>query len=340
MTPFLLNYICEPITKAPLKLMNAVTNKDGNILSGELISAKGKRYPIVNGIPRFIEMVSIKSVESFGDEWNYFNFIDFKSNWLSHTVLNTFGTTDIFKGKLIVDAGGGSGSQTKWFLEYGASHVILMDLSHSVDDVVQRNLAGLKNVDIIQCSIDSPPLRNESIDGIIYCHNVIQHTPSVEKTARALYQLTAKNGEFVFNCYPLNDQGFFRWIRFHIIYEPLRYVLSRMPFGIILGYARIMSAFRLIPLLGILFEKMYLCVQGDLPYNVEENIMQKIKRRFKNTCLNTFDAFGSHQFQHHKSDDEIRSLIRELQPDDSKILNLEKYFHRPAPVGCALRIIR
>ena len=125
--------------------------------------------------------VPTASVDSYGDEWNFFNFTDFKINWLKHTVANTFGSTDAFKGKLIVDAGAGSSAQTKWFAEYGARHVIMMDLSHSVDDVVQRNLVGLNNIDVIQCSIDAPPQRDNCIDGIVYCHNVIQHTPSVEK---------------------------------------------------------------------------------------------------------------------------------------------------------------
>lgn len=96
----------------------------------------------------------------------------------------------------------------------------MLDLSHSVDDVVKRNLAGVKNVDIIQCSIDAPPLRDESIEGIVYCHNVIQHTPSVEKTAHALYSLVAPGGEFVFNCYPLNDKGLVRWGRFPSVSTP------------------------------------------------------------------------------------------------------------------------
>ncbi len=199
MTPFLLNYICEPVTKAPLKLENPVFDKDGNIQRGDLVTPSGKKYPIINGIPRFVDFDFAKTVQSFGNEWNHFNFIDHKINWLAHTVANTFGSTEAFQGKLIVDAGGGSGSQTKWFAEYGARHVILMDLSHSVDDVVLRNLVGLKNIDVIQCSIDAPPIKNESIDGIVYCHNVIQHTPSVEKTAHALYALTAPSGEFVFN---------------------------------------------------------------------------------------------------------------------------------------------
>lgn len=80
---------------------------------------------------------------------------------------------------------GGRGAQSKLFAEYGARHIIMMDLSHSVDDGVHRNLVGLKSVDVIQCSIDAPPLLDQPIDGIVYCHNVIQHTPSVEKTAQS-----------------------------------------------------------------------------------------------------------------------------------------------------------
>ena len=287
MTPNLLNYLCEPITKAPLQLVDSVTIADGTIQSGGLVSPSGKRYPIINGIPRFVNDVPTASVDSFGDEWNYFNFTDFKINWLKHTVANTFDSTDVFKGKLIVDAGGGSGAQTKWFAEYGAKHVIMMDLSHSVDDVVRRNLTGLKNVDVIQCSIDAPPLRDQCIDGIVYCHNVIQHTPSVEKTAHTLYALTAPGGEFVFNCYPLNDQGLVRWVRFHLIYKPLRALLSRMPFEVIIFYSRLMALLRLVPGLGLFLEKSGFCVMGDVPKLPAESPWAYMKRCFKNTSLNT-----------------------------------------------------
>jgi len=340
MTPNLLQFLCEPITKAPLVLHDAQQDADGNIISGNLVTAAGQRYPIINGIPRFVDFVPTASVKSFGDEWNYFNFTDFKVNWLKHTVANTFGSTDAFQGKLIVDAGGGSGAQTKWFAEYGAKHVIMMDLSHSVDDVVKRNLMGLKNVDVIQCSIDAPPLKDQSIDGIVYCHNVIQHTPSVERTAHALYALTALGGEFVFNCYRLNDQGLVRWVRWHLIYKPLRAVLSRMPFTIIMAYARLMAALRLVPGLGAILEKSMLCVMGDVPRIDGESAGQYHKRCFKNTSLNTFDWFGSHSFQHHKSEGAIRALVTAIQPDPTKVRNMEKFFLRPPKIGCALRVYR
>jgi hypothetical protein len=49
----------------------------------------------------------------------------------------------------------------------------MLDLAHSVDEVVQSNLYELKKVDVIQCFIEALPLRDKSINGIVYCHNVI-----------------------------------------------------------------------------------------------------------------------------------------------------------------------
>jgi uncharacterized protein YbaR (Trm112 family) len=339
MTPFFLSLIADPQTKTPLKLKNE-QYKGGLIISGVLEAENGSKYPIVNGIPRFLEDKDRTSVESFGDQWNYLNFIDFKAQWLNHTVKHTFGSVDYFKDKIIVDAGGGSGAQTRWFLEYGAKHVILLELSNSVDEVVKNNLEGFDNVDVVQCSIDQPPILNSSVKGIVYCHNVIQHTPSVEKTAAALWNTVAKGGEFVFNCYPLNDQGLLRWIRFNLIYKNLRRVLSRMPFKVILAYANFVSILRLIPVFGKLLEKLNIVTQGDVPRIDGENIYKRLKRRFKASQLNTFDAYGSHSFQHHKSDFEILKLVISLQNDKNKIHNLDEYFKRPKPIGCALRLFK
>jgi ubiquinone/menaquinone biosynthesis C-methylase UbiE len=343
MTPYLLSYLFDPISKEPLTLENAVYDSNGHIISGNLKSSNGAIYPVINGIPRFIEHSELsKTVESFGDEWNFFNFIDFKINWLSHTVKNTFGSTAVFKDKIVVDAGGGSGAQTLWILESGAKHVIMMDLSHSVDDVVQRNLkpSGFLNYDVIQCSIDAPPIRPQSVNGIVICHNVIQHTPSVEETAKSLFQIVAPGGEFVFNCYPMNDEGIIRWVRFHWIYSPLRALLSSLPFWAILAYARLLGIIRLIPILGWITEKVGICVQGDVPVIEGESLFKRLERRYKATVLNTFDGFGSHEYQHHKTNQEILDLVSLLQPNSEKILNTDKYFIRPQPIGCALRVYR
>jgi ubiquinone/menaquinone biosynthesis C-methylase UbiE/uncharacterized protein YbaR (Trm112 family) len=343
MLPELLNYLCDPLTGEALTLSSPVYDENGDrVIAGTLKGPNGTVYPIVNGIPRFVPMENQRfGVNSFGDQWNYFNFTDFKSHWLNHTVANTFGSPDVFKGKIIVDAGGGSGAQALWMLESGAKHVIVLELSHSVDDVMQQNLgtSGFKNYDIIQCTIDQPPIRDDAIDGMVICHNVIHHTPSVENTANALFKLVGPGGEFVFNCYPLNDEGLLRWVRFHVIYKPLRRLLSRMPFGVNLAYARAMGVLRMVPALGLLLEKAGLCMQGDVP-RTDQGLAARLRHRYRATVLNTFDWYGSHAYQHHKTNAEIQLLVAQLQPDPTKVLNYQKYFSRPTPIGCALRIFK
>ena len=342
MTRTLLNYLCEPVTKAPLTLTDEVMDSIGQIISGLLVSSSGASFPIINGIPRFVwEKNDLQTVESFGDEWNYFNFTDFKAHWLNHTVSNTFGSSAVFRDKLVVDAGGGSGAQTLWMLESGARHVIMLELSHSVDGVVQQNLSplGFESYDVVQCSIDQPPLRDRIIDGIVLCHNVIQHTQSVEKTARALFALVGQGGEFVFNCYTRTEKrSVLRWMKSRMIYRPLRGVLSRCPFGAILTYSHIMAVLRSLPAIGWVIEKAGFCLRGDVPRTGK--FWQHLAHSYRATVLNTFDLFGSHAYQHLKTESELRKLIKELQPDETKVKNVDRTFSTPRPIGCLFRIFR
>lgn len=331
----LLDYLCDPIDKSELELENPVYDKTRNIIEGMLTSKSGRNYFIRDGIPRFVgNDVNQKSVESFGNEWNYFNFDQFKTNWLNHTVKNTFGSPDIFRGKVIVDAGAGSGMQSLWMSQSGADYIISLELSHSVDGIMKENLQQVDNVDVVQCSIDQPPIKDSVIDGIVVCHNVIQHTRSVEDTARALWCIVSQGGEFVFNCYAKNDLGLIRKLRLKL-YSVLRNFFSQRSFRFLLNYSRLMSILRFIPILGLLLEKSSVMVRGDIPKGPHY-----IKRCYIAGVLNTFDCYGSHSYQHLKSDDEIKRLITALQPDSSKVLNVKQYFSMPQPIGCALRLFK
>lgn len=331
----MLEYLCDPIDKSVLSLERISHEENGNIIEGNLVSEGGRHYPIRNGVPRFVEHDDVReTVNSFGDEWNVFNFDHFQLNWLNHTVKNTFGSLDVFRGKVIVDAGAGSGMQSVWMREAGANLVIALELSHSVDGIMQKNIQGIDNIEVVQCSIDMPPIKDGSIDGMVYCHNVIQHTPSVKKTSEALWKIVGKNGEFVFNCYGKNDLGFIRTARFYINGK-LRNFLSKRSFKFLLYYSRVMALIRFVPLIGFILEKSNLMYRGDVPKGE-----QYLKRAYKAGLLNTFDWFGSHHNQHYMADEDIKTLIKELQPDTTKIKNLEKYFLRPVPIGCALRLFK
>lgn len=338
---WLCDILCDPDSYAPLCL--EIHKQDGdNIIEGRLIAPSGKSFPIRNGIPRFVEEEILASVTSFGDQWNHFNFTAHKRHWLEHMVANTFRSTDAFADRLIVDAGGGSGAQSRWMLESGARHVILLELSHSVDDVVARNFGAsfTDRLDVIQCSIDAPPFRPNSIDGLVICHNVIQHTPSVMRTATALFAIVAPGGEFVFNCYRRGNLNVLSFIRRYLTYGPMRALLRRMPFSIILAYSRFMGALRLVPALGWTLNKLRLSITGKVPYIAGETWLARMQRVYHLTALNTFDTFGSHGYQHYLSLGEQSAIIKALQPDASKVGNLEDYFKTPQPTGCAVRVMK
>jgi hypothetical protein len=146
--------------------------------------------------------------------------------------------------------------------------------------------------------------------------------------------LVGKGGEFVFNCYPKNDAGTLRKIRFKV-YSLLRWILSKCPFAVILAYSRLMAVLRFIPLLGFVLEKGAFMVRGDVPPGPKW-----ISRAYKLGVLNTFDCYGSHQYQHVKTDQEIQELVNELQPKSEYVKNREGYFLKPPPIGIALRLFK
>mgnify|MGYP004000107571 FL=1 len=344
MTNFLLKLLIDPISKGKLLLKNEQIDKNGNIISGILFSESEDEYPIINGIPRFDGYEEVdKDVESFGSQWNRFNFDKFKTHWLEHTMKNSFDNgVKAIKDKIVVDAGGGAGMQSYWLLEHGAKHVIMMDLSNTVDNIVQSNFkdTNFTNFDIIQCSIDNPPIRQNSINGIVMCHNVIQHTPSIEKTAKALFGIVAKGSEFVFNTYGDNKEGLLRKIRW-AFYLKFRSFLVTKTDNFRLVYAHIMGVLWFIPIVGWFLRKSMMIIKGNTPKDKEEDFLEKIKRTYYSVVTNTFDWYGSHTHQHHIANNDLKNLLYDLQPDESKILNQEKYYSRsPVYDGASLRIVK
>ena len=332
----MLNYLCDPLDKSNLTLKGEKLNEDGSIESGLLVSTSGREYPIINGVPRFIEQQKEKqkSVKGFGDQWNNLNFNDFKWAWLAHTVGHTFGTPKHFEGKTIVDCGAGHGMQSRWMAESGAKHVIALELSHAVDHIFNKNLKGIKNVDVIQCSIDMPPLKDQIIkDGIVICHNVIQHTPSVQNTARALWRIAGENSEFVFNCYQKYNPGLLRKIRW-ALYKTQRFFISKLPHSLRYRWCQFVCAFRMLPGLGEVMEKLMIATQGDMQGH------KTLKKRFRSCVVNTFDGYGAHKYQHHLTDEELEEIIQELQPEKSKVKNRDTFFAKPPPIGVAIRLFK
>lgn len=140
----------------------------------------------------------------------------FSSEWEHHTVgdktwgmeldyrVATFFTSSIgipveeLAGKVMLDAGCGNGSQSVAYTAFGLE-VIAIDLSSGLEhgQAFRHRYPGARpdQVHFIQADLQRPPLAPGSVD-IIHSAGVLHHTPSTERTFRALRPLLRPGGTF------------------------------------------------------------------------------------------------------------------------------------------------
>lgn len=105
---------------------------------------------------------------------------------------------DELKGKLLLDAGCGNGSQSVAYTEFGLE-VVALDLSTGLEkgqafrDVYKK--ADRAKVHFVQADLQKPPLAPGSFD-IIHSAGVLHHTPDTLTTFRALCPLLKPGGTF------------------------------------------------------------------------------------------------------------------------------------------------
>lgn len=250
MHPEFLDLLCCPETGSPLHLEACESLSNGVVISGGLRSDDGRRYPIIDGVPRFVTAEGYAA--SFGDEWTRWPRVQFESDNLGrplegHTTrmweVCTGRSRHDVKDRVIGEFGCGPGR----FLDVvrgKGGRAIGVELTRAAD-VARRNLTGDPNVLILQADILAPPLRRGCLDGV-YSIGVLHHTPDPR---RGLCNMTraVRDGGWVACCvYPRG--GFYdspsvaRFRRAHSRVEKL--------FGCIpaLGYSYL-AAYVLAPLL-------------------------------------------------------------------------------------------
>src|SRR5208337_391935 len=108
----LLDYLCCPSCGSEFKLSIRERNDNDEITEGTLTCFGGHEYPITKAIPRLVP--SDAYVESFSFEWHRFSKVQldvFNGTTESEETLirKTGFTKDAISGKLVLDAGIGSG---------------------------------------------------------------------------------------------------------------------------------------------------------------------------------------------------------------------------------------
>jgi SAM-dependent methyltransferase len=152
---------------------------DGSeVMAGSLVSLGcGREYPIVRGVPRFVESGSYAA--SFGYEWNRFGRVQLDSvNGSRRSREALEGTTgwreDDYRGRLVLDAGVGSGRFAEVAATQGAE-VVGIDLTTAID-AAWGNVGRRERVHLVQADIFAMPFRDGTFD-LAYSVGVLHHTP-------------------------------------------------------------------------------------------------------------------------------------------------------------------
>lgn len=161
----------------------------------------GHRYPIRNGIPRFVPEANY--ADNFGMQWNHFAKTQLDSH-SGHPISAerfwkaTGWTPESLKGRWVLDIGCGSGRFAEVALSAGA-HVVALDYSTAVD-ACRANLGDDPRLHVVQGDIYALPFAPGSFD-YVYSLGVLQHTPDVHGAFAALPPMVAPGGALCVDYY-------------------------------------------------------------------------------------------------------------------------------------------
>jgi SAM-dependent methyltransferase len=178
--------------------------RTGDLLRSDgqlLVSTAGDAFPIVNGIPRFVD--SEKYAASFGLEWRLHSTTQLDSktrtSFSRRRLERCLGAPlSSLHGHTVLEAGCGAGRFTELLIGAGA-RVHAIDLSVAVD-ANKQNMGPAANYVIAQADVAELPFVSEAFD-VVICLGVLQHTPSPEASMRALWTKLKPGGLFVIDHY-------------------------------------------------------------------------------------------------------------------------------------------
>ena len=187
-------------------------------------------FPLLRGIPRFVP--SENYADSFGLQWNRFARTQLDSaigtnRSRDRFIHETLWNENQLKGKLVLDAGCGSGRFSEVALGLGA-RLIAIDYSSAVD-AASENLNS-ENLLIIQGDLANLPIPSQSLD-FVYCIGVLQHTQNPEIIFAELLRCLKPDGEITLTFYENSS-----WhVKFYAKYL-IRPLAKRLPNKFLLNF--------------------------------------------------------------------------------------------------------
>ena len=187
-----------------------------------------KGFPVVGEIPRFVPKENY--AESFGLQWNRFanTQIDSKAGTNRSEIRfreETLWDERDLNGKLVLDAGCGSGRFSEIALKLGAS-LIAVDYSSAVE-ASKQNLSAPDKL-IVQGDLAALPILDQTFD-FIYCIGVLQHTSEPARIVKELLRCLKVGGEITLTFYE-NSSWHVLWYSKYLV----RPFTKRLPKAILL----------------------------------------------------------------------------------------------------------
>lgn len=183
-----------------------------------------RKYPVIDHIPRFLTDLSECEQQvkrSFNLE--HLRYVDsrhlhFRQDLVNQWLENIQLPADYFKGKLVLDAGCGTGRWTYAMALLGAT-VVAVDLTDSGVEITHRVTSEMENVVVFQGNVLHLPLRQECFD-LVVSRGVLHHTPQTMTAFEQAARMVKKGGHYYIMVYEKhNPVKFFftnvlrRWLR-------------------------------------------------------------------------------------------------------------------------------
>jgi SAM-dependent methyltransferase len=309
MYPELTEILACPACRAELHLQEQEVAPDGDVLAGQLACAGcGNAYPIVNGIPRFVPSEAYAA--SFGYQWNRFRTeqVDTLQGKPGQSRRRLFAETgwsrEGLRGKWVLDAGCGAGRFLDVIADTGC-HAVGVDISSAVD-AARANMAGRRNVHLVQASLYELPFREGAFDAC-YCIGVVQHTPDPAATLRALPRILRPGGDLAVTIY---ERKHATLLNTKYLVRPLT---RRMNKRLLLGAIRLTMPV-VFPLTEVLFRLPVVgrAFQFGIPVaNYVRDPDLTLKQRYQWAVLDTFDMLSPRFDQPQRESDVCRVLQEE-----------------------------
>jgi 2-polyprenyl-3-methyl-5-hydroxy-6-metoxy-1,4-benzoquinol methylase len=173
-----------------------------------------REFPLKDGIVRFVE--DDKYTRSFSIEWKRHATTQFDSvnNWsASEEKLQRLFPFPLeqLRGKLVLDAGVGSGRLSEVLLKHGA-RVVGIDLSYAIE-TARDNLAKYPDCALAQGDLLSLPLK-EGVFDVVMCVGVLHHTPDPKRAFMEIARRVKPGGLIAVNMYAAYNKAFVESTKF------------------------------------------------------------------------------------------------------------------------------